>query len=201
MNKLKYLVLLLALVLVLPFAVYAEGEEGEGEPVVTSEDGGTDDGSVEVDQRAIVYFFRGEGCSHCAEAEAWFESIQEEYGSKFVIKDYETWYDTDNASLMAQVAEARNEDAGGVPYILIGDQSWVGFSEATMGDEIKAKIDQLYEQPVNERYDALALVGVDSNAGDSEEEEKSNDVVGLFIIIIVAGALGFGIYKARQSAN
>ena len=27
-----------------------------------------------------VYFFRGEGCSHCAEAEAWFNSIQEKEG-------------------------------------------------------------------------------------------------------------------------
>lgn len=194
MKKLKYLVLLLAVMLVMPFTVFAEGEENEGEPVVTSEEN--------ADQRAVIYFFRGEGCGHCAEAEAWFESIQEEYGSKFVIKDYETWYDSNNSDLMKQVAESRgeyDETNFGVPYILIGDKSWMGFSEATMADEIKAQIDQVYAQPVNERHDSLASV----NSGNNEDEEKSSgsDVVVLLVILAVAGGLGFGIYKSRQSVK
>lgn len=198
MKKLKYLVLLLALVLILPFAVYAEGEEGEGEPVVTNEEGSNNEDNT--DQRAIVYFFRGDGCPHCQDAETWFASIQEEYGSKFVIKDYETWNNAENAELMTKVAEVRNDNATGVPYIIIGDKSWIGFDEGTMADEIKAQIDQVYAQPVNERVDSLALVG----AGDDNKEEeksKSSDIVGLIVILAVAGLAGFGIYKARQHEN
>ena len=66
MKKVKYLFLILLTLLVLPFTVFAEEEE----EVTTEED----------DKEVIVYFFRGEGCSHCAEAEAWFESIEEELG-------------------------------------------------------------------------------------------------------------------------
>jgi len=88
MKKLMIAVLLLVTALVIPFAVNAEE-------------------SNEVN----VYFFRGEGCSHCAEAEEWFSSIEEEYGSKFNIVDYETWYNEENQELMQKVATARGEEA------------------------------------------------------------------------------------------
>ena len=197
MKKLKYLVLLLAVMLVMPFAVFAEGEEGEGEPVVTSEE----EAPVEEDSRVTVYFFYGNGCPHCQEAEEWFASIEEEYGERYVIKDYETWYDADNSTLMQQVAEARGEydpDNFGVPYILIGDKSWMGFSQDTMADEIKTQIDQVFAQPVSERYDALANV---TNGGNDDDKKSGNDVVGLIIILVVAGGIGFGIYKSRQAVN
>ena len=99
-----------------------------------------------IDGKTVVYFFRGEGCSHCAEAEAWFESIKEEYGKYFIIKDYETWYNSKNAELMEEVAKSRGEEANGVPYIIIGDKSWLGFAtayESEMLNEIK-RVYELY---------------------------------------------------------
>ena len=90
------------------------------------------------DGKVIIYFFRGEGCSHCAEAEAWFESIEEEYGDYFTIKDYETWYNQDNAEYMQKVAESRGDEAGGVPYIIIGDYTWLGFTEEYEDEMIQA---------------------------------------------------------------
>ena len=83
-----------------------------------------------IDGKAIIYFFRGEGCSHCAEAEAWFESIEPEYGDYFKVIDYETWYNKDNAKLMQEVAKSRGEEVKGVPYIIIGNKSWNGFTES-----------------------------------------------------------------------
>ena len=100
----------------------------------------TEDGEV------VIYFFRGEGCSHCAEAEEWFESIEDEYGDKFVVKDYEVWYDEDNAEYMNRIAESRGEDVTGVPYIIIGNKSWNGFAESykeEMLREIELNIDDV----------------------------------------------------------
>ena len=136
MKSLKIIFILLV-ALLLPIVAFAEDEDTDA---ATTEDGEVvmaEEGSNEVN----VYFFRGEGCSHCAEAEAWFESIEEEYGSKFKIVDYETWYNSENAELMQEVAKARGEKAEGVPYIIIGNQSWNGFTESyeqEMINEIKS---------------------------------------------------------------
>lgn len=92
------------------------------------------------DGKVVIYFFRGEGCPHCAEAEEWFDSIQNEYGNMFKVEDYETWYDEENADFMERVAKSRGETASGVPYIIIGDKSWMGFTESyenEMLEEIK----------------------------------------------------------------
>lgn len=187
MKRLKYFVLLLAMVLLFPLAVFADEEE-------TTE-------SELVDTRAIIYFFRGEGCPHCADAEEWFESIESEYGEKFAIVDYETWYDTDNAELMQKVSDARGDNATGVPYIIIGDKSWIGFDKETYGPEILAQIDAVYATEVSERYDALSAVGVTAKLPNAKTEAKStgSDVLALIIILVIVGGVCFGIYKARQS--
>ena len=184
MKKFKFLFVLLAMVLVLPLTVFADEEEE-----TTTE---------EVDQRVLVYFFRGEGCPHCQEAEEWFQSIEAEYGSKYRIVDYETWYDEDNADLMQRVSDARDDNATGVPYIIIGDKSWIGFDETTYGPEIKAQIDAVYAQEVSERYDALALVGESAKA-EKAKDGNGSDVIALVVILVVVALGCFGIYKARVS--
>lgn len=186
MKSLKYFVLLLVAVMLFPVVAFAEGEE-----VTTAAD--------ESDNRAIVYFFHGDGCPHCAEAEEWFESIQEEYGSKFRIQAYEVWNDTDNAALMDKVAKFRNDEATGVPYIICGDKSWIGFDENQMASEIKAQIDAVFATPVKERYDVISLVG--SGAKTTDDNKGGNDVLALVIILLVVGGVCFGVYKARESTN
>jgi len=200
MKKLKLLVLLFAAFLILPFAVYAEDDyedEGYVEEVSeeVSEESQSDD-SKEVN----VYFFRGEGCSHCAEAEAWFKSIEEEYGSFFKLVDYETWYNEENSKLMQDVAEARGETAEGVPYIIVGNKSWNGFTES-YGEEILEQIKTVFAQDVSERYDIMTYLPYIKNGEKKEEEKSSNDVLSLIIILAVVGGIGFGVYQARKKTN
>ncbi|MCI8460770.1 MAG: hypothetical protein HFE81_05175 [Bacilli bacterium] len=192
MNKLKYLIIVLVALLIIPFGVFAEGEEEtntENNAEATAE-------STEEKKEVPLYFFRGEGCSHCAEAEEWFKSIEEEYGSYFEIKDYETWYDTENQALMERVAEARGESADGVPYIIVGNKSWNGFAEEYK-EQIIDEIKTVYEEPEDERYDIMKLLT------DEKKDEKkgSSDVVGLFVIIVVVGVIGYGIYQARKNTD
>ena len=201
MKKLKFFVLLLAALLILPFAVYAEDEYYEEEAPVeeVSEESSSEDTSSDDSKKVNVYLFRGEGCPHCQEAEEWFKSIEGEYGSYFKVVDYETWYNEDNAKLMQDVASARGEEAEGVPYIIIGDKSWNGFAE-TYEEDILNKIKEVYAQDVSERYDIMNYLPYIKN-GEKEEEKSSNDVLSLIIIIVVAGGIGFGIYQARKKTN
>ena len=179
MKKLKYFIILLIAALIIPFTVHAEGEE-----------------ATEESKEVKVYFFRGQGCSHCAEAEAWFESIEEEYGSYFQIVDYETWYNQENAELMQKVAKARGEEAKGVPYIIIGNQSWNGFAESYTPEMIE-KIKSEFETNVDERYDIMKLL----SSGKGEKDSTGSDVIALLVILLVFGGICFGVYKARSKAK
>ncbi len=180
----KFLWMILVIAFVLPFAVFADGDE-----VVAAEES----------REVKVYFFRGEGCPHCEEAEEFFSSIEEEYGNLFEVIDYETWYNEENAALMTKVGEARNEEIGGVPFILIGNKSWNGFTEQ-WGNEMLAEIKSQYEIEVADRYDIMQLIntGTTGEGGKVEEKSIGSDILGLIVILLVAGGIGFGIYKARQ---
>ncbi len=193
MKSIKYLVILLVAFLLVPFAVYAVDEE------VTSENPEVTTG--ETDNRVPVYIFRGEGCPHCEEALTWFSGIEAEYGSKYKIVDYETWYNEENADLMQKVAKARGEEAEGVPYIIIGDKSWSGFSEADYAEEIKSQIDSVYAQAVDQRYDVMKYLDNPTKKKDSADEGNSKDALILVLILIIAGAAGFGVYMTRKTAK
>ena len=178
MKKILLMIVMTCL-LFIPIFCFAEGEEKD------------------VDNRVHVYLFRGETCPHCKEAEEWLDSIQEEFGSKFVLIDYEVWNNEDNASLMEEVSTYRGDNATGVPYIVIGDKSWIGFDEETMGSEIKAQINQEFEKEVADRYDVMKHV----KSPEKEKKSVGKDILSLIIILIVVGGICFGIYKARESSN
>ncbi len=200
MKKFAMFLVLLLAVVVLPFNVLAEeatDDSANEEVEVINEDGTESDSeeSTEESNEVKIYFFRGEGCPHCADAEEWFESIEEEYGSKFEIIDYETWNNEDNAELMQKVADAREEEATGVPYIIIGNHSWNGFAD-DYTDEMLDAINSEYETPVAERYDIMKLL---PDEAAEEEKSSSSDVVSLILILIVVGAAVFGVVQARKS--
>ena len=187
MKKLKFLLVVLAAVLILPFGVFAEEvEDSASEDAVES-------------QEVNVYFFFGDGCGFCANAEAWFEEIEEEYGDKFNLVAYEVWSNADNSQLMSDVAEIRKETANGVPYIIIGNQSWNGFDD-DYKEGILAKIESEYEQDPAERYDIMEYVesGI---LPDEEENNTAKDVLVLLVLVGVVAAVAGGVAVARKNID
>ncbi len=197
MKRISLLLILLAAMLLLPTTVFAEGEE-----VTTTGEEVTE--TAEESKEAIVYLFRGEGCPHCAEAEAWFQSIEEEYGSMFKIVDYETWENTENRELFVKVLKARgeyvsDEESLGVPYILVGDKSWNGFAD-DYKDEIIEQIKNVFAQNIDDRYDIMKYLDTASK-GKKAPKKESNDVLALILILLVCGGIGFGVHKARTTVK
>ena len=92
-----------------------------------------------------VYIFYGDGCPHCHNAMEFFKSIEEEYGKYFELVSYETWYSSTNNKLMLSAAEALNTDTTnlGVPYIIIGDKTFLGYTES-YNEDIKEAIVNAY---------------------------------------------------------
>lgn len=193
MKKIKLFLAIIMCLFAMPLAVLAD--EGSDDNVeVTS-------GETEVqeeDNRVKIYFFRGEGCPHCADAEEFFNSIEEEYGQYYKILDYETWYNSDNAALLQKVGEARNEEISGVPYILIGDKSWSGYNDS-FADDIKDTIKSEYEKAVADRYDIANYVDFTNAAGNvTEAAKKSNDAMVLIIILLAVAGITYGVVAARK---
>ena len=110
---------------------------------------------VSNDKQVKMYLFRGHGCSHCYEfLEYVNDELIKKYKKKITFEIYETWEHADNAKLMSKVGKLLGDDATGVPYIIIGDKSWIGY-DPSWNEEITNQIDLMYSQEVEERYDIM----------------------------------------------
>jgi thiol-disulfide isomerase/thioredoxin len=83
----------------------------------------------------IIYFWSNT-CSHCAEASPFLADLVKRY-PEIKLTKYEI-HDQANKELFVKTAEGFNisSDQLGVPFIIIGDQHWVGFSK-DLGKEIE----------------------------------------------------------------
>lgn len=189
MKKLLILFFTILAAVILPISVYAEDESDTSQ--VTDESSETSESN-----EVKFYFFRGEGCPHCTETEEWLESIEEEYGKYFEVIDYETWKNEENNELMERVADARGETLEGVPYIIVGNKSWMGFTDSYK-EEILSEIQSEYKKDVSSRYDIMKLLPT----LEAEQKSKSSDVAALILIIIIVGAVVGGVIYSRNHTN
>ena len=188
MKKLKLFLAIVMCLFAMPLAVLAD----EGDAEVTS-------GEAEVkeeDTRVKIYFFRGEGCPHCEEAETFFQSIQESYGDLYTIVDYETWYNTTNSNALAKVAEHFKDSKYGVPYIIVGKTRYNGFGD-TNKEQILAAINDYYN--LDERANLIEELGLEVVADAPEKVEKTKTAVVIVVVLaICVGAAGL-IYMVSKS--
>lgn len=113
-----------------------------------------------------AYFFWGDGCPHCAKEDFFLQSIEAKY-PQLEIVNYEVWYDKDNATLLQKTAQQLEADIAGVPVLIIGDQTFVGFSENISPGRIENRIRQCLEQACP---DSVAeVVGLETIIPDPEK--------------------------------
>lgn len=115
----------------------------------------------ETDDQATIYIFRGQGCGFCRKLLTYLNSISKEYGKYFKVVSFEVWNDSKNSALMTKVATSKGDTANGVPYYIIGDETFGGYSEE-YDERIKTAIMNVYNNP-------------DSNPDVFEDLEKSEN--------------------------
>ena len=187
MKKIKLLFVVLLAVLVLPFTVLAdEATDGESKEV----------------KEVNVYLFHGDGCPHCEDAQTWFKSIEKEYGDKFNFITYEVWHDQSNSELMEAVANVRGETADGVPYLVVGNQSWSGW-DASYQSQVIDKIESEYALAEGERYDVMNYVELTGNPVESKTNNSSTgrDVLITILVMAFAGVFIAGVMYARATSD
>lgn len=200
MKKLGLLFVVMISLFVLPISVLADKNNSKNEDIESNEKI-DDEESDKKKSKVKVYFFHGDGCPHCADAEEFFDSLEDEYGDLFEVVAYETWYNEENSALLEEIGETRDETITGVPYILIGNKSWAGYA-SDYDDEIIDAIKDEYSTPDKDRYDIMDLIDIAN--GDDEKENKasvSSDVITLILIIIVVAGIVGGVVVARKKAN
>ena len=131
--KKKLLIILFAILLLLPFKTMAlsKNYEDKVSEIVQNENKSKD--------KITLYLFHGKECPHCEEEREWLKTIKNKYKSYLEIKYYEVWHNEDNAEKMDKVREELKIKEEGVPLTIIGDKSFVGYSEA-IGSSIENTI-------------------------------------------------------------
>lgn len=94
-----------------------------------------------------IYMFRGSGCSHCTDLLNFLNSIEKEYGEKFDFISYEVWQNKNNSKLKDKVINELDVTSTGVPLLVIGEKTFVGFSSSSE-EAIKEAIDNEYNNEV-----------------------------------------------------
>ena len=138
----------------------------------------------ETDEQITIYLFRGKGCGYCKAYLEFMNSISEEYGQYFKIESYEVWNNTNNNKLMKEVANYLGEEANGVPFIIIGEQVFSGYSD-TYNEKIKAAITDLYNTAKKDRYDVFEEMQK-SELSKGSKNGNANIIVWNLVFIILA---------------
>jgi len=203
MKFLKALVLVLTLVM-MPNTVFAQKtyETTNLEQTLKAEGIKYDlKNYKETDDQITIYLFRGNGCGYCKKFLTFLNSITDEYGKYFKLQSYEVWYNKDNSKLLENVAEFLDEDAGGVPYIIIGDQVFPGYHES-YDEQIKKAILDLYNS--EERYDVF----VEMAKAEQTNNSQTIDIKPLIIIsaigssaAVVTTGIMFFMYMQMKNNN
>ena len=164
----KIFSLLLILVLLLPFSVLALTEDYQNKMAsITNTE--IEDGKVN------FYLFKGEGCPHCADEEKWLQDIKKEYNDYVNFYEFEVWYDENNSKMMEKAKEIFDFSGPGVPFTVIGDKYYSGFSDSIgmmmentindylnteINDDFNKKIDIPILGKVNMKNSSLGIIAI-----------------------------------------
>ena len=156
------------------------------------------EGYEEKDNKVNVYIFRGKTCGYCLKAISYFAEKSEDYKDLINLKTYEVWSNTDNSELMNKVASALGKEVSGVPFIVIGEKSFDGFSES-MDSEIASAIQEEYAK--DKKYDVMDHLGETKTTSTSKyNNKKIFAILGVIVVGIVGVIVAINYANKKQAA-
>ena len=75
-----------------------------------------------------IYIFWGDGCPHCKALAKFISKLPAKTKDKVNIYSFEVWGDKDNKSFMKNFGKFLDQDVSGVPFTVIGDKIFDGYS-------------------------------------------------------------------------
>ncbi len=147
----------------------------------------------ENDNQVVIYLFRGQGCAHCEEfLEYVGNTLIGKFNNNIKLASFETWNDSNNKKLLNTVATFLGDEAGGVPYIVIGDKSFLGYA-SSINSEIEAAVTALANS--KNRYDVFEEIN------KAEKKGTSSNTVAVVLWNVSITAVGVGIVILHNNAT
>lgn len=125
MKKILCILLVFLFVFVTPITVFANNTETYTE--VAERITGIKPDKYKVN----IYFFNSITCSHCKAEKEFLQVLQERYPNKLNIIDLEVTQNKINANYLGNILQIKQDKHNGIPYTIIGDRRFVGFSDST----------------------------------------------------------------------
>ena len=105
--------------------------------------------NTSVDENKVnLYLFYGQECPHCEEERKFLDSIKDKYNDKLNIYLFEVWHDKNNASLMEKAKQEFGVSGTSVPFTVIGDKFFLGYSDSS-ASRIEATLNGFIEEDDN----------------------------------------------------
>lgn len=149
---------------------------------------------VNAKEKINVYLFRKTGCGYCEKALTFFTNLSQdsEYKNYFQLVEKEVSGSKENSNLMAKTAKVLNKEVSGVPFIVIGEESFIGYSNS-YDDSIKEAIKNAYE---SENYKDIVAPMI-----KSDTKESNSAAITIIILVVSIAGVGFLVYMARENEN
>lgn len=87
-----------------------------------------------------AYLFYGDGCPHCAQESQFIHQIIQNKYPNLKLYEYEIYNNQKNRLLLQKIANKLDTRVDGVPFLIIGDQHYVGYTEGLTSELIETKI-------------------------------------------------------------
>lgn len=136
-------------------------------------------------QGTDLYFFEGQGCPHCAQAKIFLGQLKNQY-PLLNIRSFEVFYNQDNRQLYFAFARAYGLKLNEVPvpFILVGEKSFVGFND-TIGGQIRNEVARCAQQKCPSPSEKLSSVPPNQNFTSIKQEATGWIVIGLVIAMAI----------------
>jgi len=109
---------------------------------------------IHADNTVPVTLFYGEGCPHCAKEKLFLKDLLQKY-PEIKYQEYEIYYSQNNSSLLQKLAKSMKTNSGGVPFLVVGSKSFIGFAEGVTSREIETQVQYCMNNPCIDPVAAL----------------------------------------------
>lgn len=113
-----------------------------------------------------AYLFWGEGCPHCKQEKEWFEEYLKN-NKDIHLHKFEIYNSIENAKNLNEIQKMLGDEGSGIPYLVIGNNSIVGFSKDYTPEEIKNTINYYKNVPYKDKVGIKLGIVEDDGSEDT----------------------------------